>query len=79
MIIFDDMGVFCDVKKYLFEDHLSCHLNKEVYTMDIVTKMRWNCLKETVSLFARENELGDPLDVALKLTSKIVDGQNHMK
>ena len=35
--------------------------------MDIVTKMRWNCLKETLSLFARENELGDPLDVALKL------------
>ena len=47
--------------------------------MDIVTKMRWNCLKEILSLFARENELGDPLDVALKLTSKIVDGQNHMK
>ena len=47
--------------------------------MDIVTKMRWNCLKETLSLFARENELGDPLDVALKLTSKIVDGQNHIR
>ena len=47
--------------------------------MDIVTKMRWNWLKETLSLFARENELGDPLDVALKLTSKIVGGQNHMK
>ena len=47
--------------------------------MDIVTKMRWNCLKETLSLFARENELGDPLDVALQLTSKIADGQNHMK
>ena len=47
--------------------------------MDIVTKMRWNWLKETLSLFARENELGDPLDVALQLTSKIADGQNHMK
>ena len=46
--------------------------------MDILTKMRWNWLKETLILFARENELGDPLDVALQLTSKIVDGQNHM-
>ena len=48
--------------------------------MDIVTKIRWTCLKEpTLSLFARMNELGDLLDVALQLTFKIADGQNHMK
>ena len=48
--------------------------------MDIVTKIRWTCLKEpTLSLFARMNELGDLLDVALQLTFKIADGQNHIK
>ena len=48
--------------------------------MDIVTKIRWTCLKEpTLSLFARMNELGDLLDVALQLTFKIADGQNYMK
>ena len=62
-------------------DHLTCHINKQDYTKEIVDKMKWNWMKESVSIFARENELGDPFNVALQLALKFcAEGQNlHVK